>query len=265
MVCVHPINLKNGEKVACNRCPACRLQKTNEWVLRIMHELNYNKDSIFLTLTYNDEHLPKNMELKPDDLKNFWKRLRKETDKKIKYYACGEYGEKYRRPHYHAIVFGLSSLDKEKIEDAWRLGFVKIGTVTEQSIRYVASYIMDKDEAIEFKKFTGVMQAPFLRCSNGIGKKWAIDNKDLIAQDLYIKNKGIERAIPRYYVKLLGDEISISRKNERRVDKAIEHDNKLAKLKVNDLSRSIHDRDYRKQKEQELKHMTLVRKMSKKM
>jgi hypothetical protein len=63
----------------------------------------------FITLTYSDEHLPEDGSLNPEHLTRFWKRLRKNesADKKdwIRYFACGEYGEKRGRPHYHAMVF----------------------------------------------------------------------------------------------------------------------------------------------------------------
>ena len=87
------------------------------------------------------------------------KRLRKKyKNKKIRYYHCGEYGDKNFRPHYHAIIFGLQFDDQklftvtngeklytsEKLEKLWPFGFSTIGTVTFESAAYVARYVMKK-------------------------------------------------------------------------------------------------------------------------
>ena len=117
MQCTKPITLfKVGTKtyplgleVPCGKCLHCRKKQRSEWAMRLYHELGYHQDSVFLTLTYNDKSLPKNDSLVKRDLQLFFKRLRKAlpSDKKIKYFACGEYGDDKECPHYHAIVFGL--------------------------------------------------------------------------------------------------------------------------------------------------------------
>lgn len=88
------------------------------------------------------------MSLRKSDLQNFFKRLRFNTKRKtIKYYACGEYGGKGSRPHYHAIIFDASP---DEIDAAWvspdpsdpvRLGFCHYGQVTDDSIAYTAKYM----------------------------------------------------------------------------------------------------------------------------
>ena len=116
-------------KLPCGQCVGCRLDYAREWANRIMLEKQYYPDEecFFLTLTYNDEHLPLAYDcdpdtgelhgcvtspLNPDDLRRFWMRLRKRfSDCDIRYYACGEYGDLHYRPHYHAIVFGLRLVD----------------------------------------------------------------------------------------------------------------------------------------------------------
>lgn len=254
MVCLHPISIK-GRSLPCGRCPACRIQKTNEWITRLLHEMQYYENSIFLTLTYDDSSLPESMELVPADLRNFWKRLRKNLDVKIKYYACGEYGTHFGRPHYHAIVFGLSNKDYKIIDDAWDLGFIKVGSVTEQSIRYVASYIMDKDQSINMSEFTGIKVAPFSRSSNGLGKRYVLENKDRLIKDLSVKRKNIEMALPKYYKKLIEADVSDKAWNDKAVIKSEENRNKLAKLGITPIMTAQHDIDYRKQKAEELKFL----------
>lgn len=254
MVCIHPINIQ-GRTLPCGRCPACRIQKTNEWTTRLLHEMQYYENSIFLTLTYNDDSLPESMELVPADLRNFWKRLRKNIDVKIKYFACGEYGTIFRRPHYHAIVFGLSNKDYDAIDDAWDLGFIKIGSVTEQSIRYVASYIMDKDESINMSEFTGIKVAPFSRSSNGLGKRYVLDNKERLIKNLSIKRKNIELGLPKYYKKLIEDDVSDKAWNDQAIIKSEKTRNKLAQLGIEPIMKAQHDIDFRKQKAEELKFL----------
>ena len=41
------------------------------------------------------------------------KRLRKKYGSKIRFFQCGEYGELYGRPHYHACLLNFDFPDKE--------------------------------------------------------------------------------------------------------------------------------------------------------
>ena len=121
MQCTSPFHIKNPDRfkykkpnelvgdewldVPCGHCLACRIARTREWTVRLLHESEFWEDTIFVTLTYDDEHLPSDRSLVPRDLTLFFKRLRKDLgDRKIKYYACGEYGDTFGRPHYHAII-----------------------------------------------------------------------------------------------------------------------------------------------------------------
>ena len=89
----------------------CRIALSREWATRVLHESDYWDHSCFTTLTYNNEHLPKDGSLHKDELQKFFKRLRKYLgDRKMKYFACGEYGDEGHRPHYHAILFGIDYL-----------------------------------------------------------------------------------------------------------------------------------------------------------
>ena len=44
--------------VPCGKCLECQNQSRAEWVLRCIYELKINKYPFFLTLTYDDDHLP---------------------------------------------------------------------------------------------------------------------------------------------------------------------------------------------------------------
>ena len=97
--------------------------------MRMIHELESFDCAVFVTLTYDDEHLPENASLVVSDLQKYIKRVRKECDKigkRIRYFACGEYGDRYGRPHYHAIIFGLSQSKSDKVimDSKWPYGRV---------------------------------------------------------------------------------------------------------------------------------------------
>lgn len=112
--------------------------------------------SAFITLTFSDEHLPNPPYVSKRDLQLFFKRLRKLiAPRKIRYYACAEYGDKRGRPHYHAIIFGLSLSDQKLVEQAWGLGFVSVDKVELGSIAYVAGYVSKKFIHSKEFEFTG--------------------------------------------------------------------------------------------------------------
>ena len=119
-----------------------------------MHERNS-----FITLTFSPEHLPNDHSIRKEHLQKFFKRLRKNTGIKFRYFACGEYGDNKGRPHYHAIIFGTDFPDRvlhsktkngdmlyrsATLEKAWPYGFSLIGEVSFQSAAYVARYVMKK-------------------------------------------------------------------------------------------------------------------------
>jgi len=115
---INPSEYPDGLLVPCGKCMHCRVAKRREWSLRMLHELDEHEDSIFITLTYDEDNVPENMSLRKADLQKFFKRLRKALgDRTIKYFACGEYGDKTERLHYHSIIFGLSLKDIEATED----------------------------------------------------------------------------------------------------------------------------------------------------
>lgn len=129
----------------CGQCMPCRINRRRMWTTRIMMEMqNYAPDScLFVTLTYDDEHLPSNGSLQPRDLQLYFKKLRKLiAPSRLRYYAVGEYGEHTKRPHYHIILFGVCSLDA--VRACWEAGHVHVGTVTEQSAGYVTGYVTNK-------------------------------------------------------------------------------------------------------------------------
>ena len=93
--------------VPCGRCTGCRLKYAAQWAMRCMHESQLHSRNSFITLTYNNENLPADKSINKEEMQKFFKRLRKKLgNNSIRYFACGEYGDKTSRPHYHAIIFG---------------------------------------------------------------------------------------------------------------------------------------------------------------
>lgn len=149
-------------QVPCGQCIGCRLQQSLDWAQRLEHEASLHDVSCFLTLTYDEEHLPYRARYSGGslfyrDTQLFWKRLRK-AGYKVRYYLAGEYGDHTRRAHYHAIVFGYFPQDavlykeyrgyklyiSEELQQIWQLGYVVIAPVTFETCAYVARYVLKK-------------------------------------------------------------------------------------------------------------------------
>ena len=154
-------------ELPCGQCHGCRLDRSREWAMRCMHEKQLHDHSCFLTLTYDNEHLPKDLSLEPIHLTNFLKRLRKKLHPiKIRYFACGEYGDETKRAHYHLLLFGYDFTDKklwkiqnghrlytsQLLSETWGMGHCLIGNVTFESSAYVARYVMKKRNGKNQKK-----------------------------------------------------------------------------------------------------------------
>lgn len=220
----------------CGKCEACRAEQSRQWAVRCMHEASLHDHNSFITLTYNDEHLPSDGSLNHTHFQRFFKRLRKKYGKGIRYYMAGEYGSKLGRPHYHAIVFGLDFSDKTvwkrtnagsiiyrsaSLEALWPFGYSSIGDVTFESAAYVARYVMKKVTGDLAEKHyrtvdlsTGEitqLKPEYNRMSNGsgsgkggIGAQWYKQfASDVHNHDYVVTRDGKTCRPPRYYDKLL--------------------------------------------------------------
>lgn len=144
MLCENPY-MTGLQPNPCGSCIPCRVQKLRLWTSRLTLESFNHGDSCFVTLTYNEEHCPKDYSLNPEHTRLFINRLRKSIyPRKFRYYYVGEYGEDLQRPHYHLILFGISILEHELLEKNWGMGFVSVGDVNETTIRYTLGYCMKK-------------------------------------------------------------------------------------------------------------------------
>ena len=241
MMCLHPFIKYDKDKATrfqmlpCGKCIPCKINRTMEWCIRLEYEMLENKHSCFLTLTYDDEHLPKDNNLHKKDLQNFIKRFRESIPNYVKYYAVGEYGEEQKiyyskspkgeqtgilphgRPHYHLIVFGVDENNCEELReilaDCWkncaRDMFIEekykcVGTVTPDSIKYVTDYCQKKGtDPHEEILFGEHYETPFSLQSQGLGLSGFLKENPEVYQDGTIFYNGRKYPIPRYFRKKL--------------------------------------------------------------
>ncbi|AXH73970.1 MAG: replication initiator protein [Microviridae sp.] len=235
----------------CGQCIGCRLERSRQWAIRMMNEADCHASNSFITLTFDDASLLKRevpMSLDklefPDFIKRFRRRISDPDDRyfvpsfsdripldmrdTVRYYMCGEYGELFKRPHYHAIIFGYDFPDKQlhKIKDGmryytsdflsevWPYGFNVITDVTFDSAAYVARYIMKKHLGKDawknyfeyFDEQTGelvghrIPEYTTMSRRSGIGKAW-LDKylQDVYPRDkIFMRGRGFSRP-PKYY------------------------------------------------------------------
>ncbi len=193
--------------------------------MRCVHEASLHEENSFITLTYSDDTLPEGGTLVKQDFQKFMKRLRKEYDgTRIRFYHCGEYGEKSGRPHYHGLLFGLDFHDKflhttrgdnkvfrsPTLERLWQAGHSEVGSVTFKSAAYCARYVTKKFKGTEeqVRNYYGHRVPEYATMSRrpGIGKEWYDKFKEeVLANDSVIIN-GREVKPPRFYDALLAED-----------------------------------------------------------
>lgn len=229
-------------KLACGQCRGCRLEHSRQWAVRCMHEAQMHPRNSFLTLTYSDEQLPADKSVNEKHWQKFAKRLRY-WQGPFRFYHCGEYGEgldpdtgqEKKRPHYHALIFGLDFFEDRKfhkmskrfnghrlykceaLDELWSHGHCYIGEVTQQSASYVARYCMKKlggkhaEQEYEERLDQDTGEVEFYRkppyatmsLKPGIGATWLKRfHGDVYPADEVISD-GFPTRPPRYYDSLL--------------------------------------------------------------
>ena len=206
----------NYDTIPCGQCLECRLEYSRKWADRMILEAQKHDENCFLTLTYDDQHIPvvdsvnsetgevvKVKTLVKRDIQLFMKRIRKELSPlKIRYYACGEYGDQTLRPHYHLIIFGwkpdesdLTSLGMSELNNCyyssglisklWPYGNNLAAECSYESCAYVARYVVKKADKFVNKTFyeQNNIAPEFVLMSRrpGIGAEWIEAHKDCYA------------------------------------------------------------------------------------
>lgn len=257
--------------IPCGKCYGCRLDYSRRWADRMMLELETAKSGIFLTLTYDNDHItfchcnelgePDFGTLVKRDVQLFMKRLRKKfSDRTIRFFCCGEYGDRTLRPHYHLILFGIGINDlgclrsvgfnelrqeiytSDIISNLWSNGFISVADVSWRTCAYVARYVVKKsigdhgainEYLNQLPEFTLMSRRP------GLGSQYYDDHPDCLDyQTIYLSSSdgSLKVSIPKYYL----NKLKLTDPN--RYDNIIEdrktfaNDNMLAKLANTDLS-----------------------------
>lgn len=230
----------------CGRCIGCRLELSRQWAIRLMHESYVRDHSVFVTLTYDEEHLPPDGSLNKKDIQHFIKELRRKYGKGISYYQCGEYGDQFARPHHHAILFGVNVTDRSNrrfyrgneyfesasLQKLWGMGYVLLSGVTFESCAYTARYCTKKITGKLADQHYGGRLPEYATMSrrNGLGKEyWNRFKSDIIVGDSIIIRKNLICKPAKYYDKLYDavDPQSARRVKNARLKKALENQDAL--------------------------------------
>lgn len=202
-------------QLPCGKCIECRLDYARQWAIRCVHEAQMHERNSFITLTYSEDAL-KSPKLVYADFQKFMKRLRKVQNEPMGVFVTGEYGDKTKRPHWHAIIFNWSPRDgvfkysndrgdrifqSATLDKLWGHGIAEYGSVTFHSAGYCARYAAKK--LVHGRDGTHDYD-PISKKSNkhAIGKKWLEKFwPDVFNYGQLVLPDGSVCGIPRYYEK----------------------------------------------------------------
>lgn len=214
-------------EIACGQCMGCRVDRAQDWALRLEHEAKMHEHSCFLTLTYEDNPVT----LIYSHIQLFLRSMRR-AGYKLRFYCVGEYGEKNWRPHWHLILYGYDFhadrkcrvrephklYDSVELSKYWARGFATIGEVTPETIAYVSRYALKKITGQKAEEhYTRVdpttgeihyLTPEFSRMSlkPGLGSTFYEQyKKDMHVDDAVTRRGGIKLRIPKYYMRKYGD------------------------------------------------------------
>lgn len=256
-----PQSYRENINLPCGQCIGCKLSHSRQWATRCEHEISLHENNCFITLTYDDKHLPQNQSLYKPDFQDFLKRFRKSIEPhKISYFMCGEYGDITWRPHYHAIIFNYDFPDKVQIQEAdvenpyhisplltklWPKGQHIIATANYETAAYVARYCLKKitgdsaeshynriltdwneitGEITEYQEVQLEPEYANMSTNPAIGKNWIKKFKNDCYPSDYLIKDGHKIPIPSYYDKELekADQYLFeTQKTRRRINSAL--------------------------------------------
>lgn len=251
---------RSGKSLAvpCGQCIGCRIDYAQQWASRCVMEMMYHSDNFFVTLTYDDEHVPFSFSPDPSsgeaiatqscrmrDCQLFLKRLRR-SGSEFRYFGCMDYGSSTFRPHYHFIFFGLALPDLSPylgpggspsykyyvspyLQSVWSAGNVIVGEANRSTALYTARYICSKRKGLEsqlYKDFNIEPPRSLMSLKPAIGHQWFVDHPDCL-DFKYINLSGPDGGIkvtpPRYfhYLEKLSDPDTAQARSDQRYIKAM--------------------------------------------
>lgn len=292
----------------CGTCEECLLQRSREWANRLMMEKDGAEHSYFITLTYDEQNVPVTYSSDPDSgevydlaapvqtlekrgLQKWFKRLRKDfaslygspvpyrkndpstfhDPRRVRYFACGEYGGQTFRPHYHVILFSPEIPDlrlykqswnkdpyynSDFISSSWGFGHAVVAEVTWESCAYVARYCLKKNTADKRELIDRFGIEPEFQLQStkpGIAANYYLEHPDCLNYDyinLSAGNKGVKFAPPRYFWKLFEREHGVDdpRKEEKqkraraRLEHTLDNTTLTFEEQMEVKARAVHDR-----------------------
>lgn len=216
-----PLKLDDRKEVQipCRHCFECIQSYSTNWALRCCLEAKSHLKNCFLTLTYNDKNIE---DISVKTLQKFFKRLRKHFGaRSLRYFACGEYGERTARPHYHVILFGVDFSDDRQflrtdrrgnvlyysatLAKLWKFGFHSIGDLSFESAKYCAKYMQKFNFENGKKSFTLQSRKP------AIGYNYAVEHAESIAATGKVYINGKEFSAPWQFKRWFQKRISLAR------------------------------------------------------
>jgi hypothetical protein len=225
-------SIRRALQLACGQCIGCRLERSRQWAVRCLHESQLYEQNCFITLTYDDKHFLPSLVYK--DFQDFMKRFRERfscfdvvTWRWVpRFFMCGEYGEQFGRPHFHACIFGYDFPDKvlyrtlgsgfklyrsDLLASLWDVGYSSVGAVSFESAAYVARYICKKVTGPRAVKhysrvdagtgecFSVVPEFTHMSLKPGIGRGWIERYLDEVYDNDYVVINGMKCRPPKYY------------------------------------------------------------------
>lgn len=217
---------------SCGKCESCRRQHVTRIATACEQHMRLESASCYLTLTYDEEHLPENGTLVKKHVDRFidalrkWIAVNKDDPKwnkayfgnhqgKFKRVVSGEYGSKTDRPHYHLFIMGFDFPDKEPLpfkkdgkqlfrskilQHYWPYGTVDYKNADPGAAKYVIKYAMK--EKLHGKEYHEQYEQrglalPFVSVSQGIGAEYAQKYQEELFRNGTFISDGKEVALNR--------------------------------------------------------------------
>lgn len=235
-------------KLPCGRCLSCRLERAGDLATRAVHEAQMHaaegRGSCFVTYTFADEFLPKDLSVSVSFVQRFHHRMRKAIGP-FRFLLSAEYGDRDKRPHYHGCYFGHDFREDRypwkkteagvlyrspTLERVWTYGHCLLSDFTRENGGYTARYTTKKAgggaEDAAYTRFdddTGEVwqvQPEFLLASRnpGLGAAWFDKYKAEVFPSDFLILDGRRVPVPRYYLNRLAEDERAAVQAQRKAD-----------------------------------------------